>query len=126
MTLPLHNLLRQNARTDKNRCKRIEHLATEIKRSHNPTAEIHWLVGGIHLGHNLAEKKQKECEQYRQTYKLQPISPSEIHDMGKEIVAEHDDGNVHQIVGDEDSGKCALRILSEANHLAVGVGIAFL
>ena len=46
--------------------------------------------------------------------------------MGKEVVAEHDDGNVHQIVGYEDSGKCALRILTEANHLAVGVGLAFL
>ena len=106
--LLLHHLLSQDARTDKNIGKRIEHLSAETKRPHHLAAKLHGLVGGIHLWHYLSEKKQKECEQYSQAYKLQPISPTEIHYMGKEVVAEHNDGNIYQIVDDENRGKRAL------------------
>ena len=41
--------------------------------------------------------------------------------MGKEIVAEHDDGDVHQIIGDQDGGQRSLRVFTKCLNLLVSL-----
>ena len=65
-------------------------------------------MGGIDLGHNLAKEEQKESKENGETNELQPIGTSEVDDMCEEIVAEHDNSHIHQVVGDENSGEGAL------------------
>ena len=80
-------------------------------------------MGGIHLGHYLTEKQEEEGEEDGDAQELQPICTTEVDDMGKEIVTEHDDGYIHQVIGDEDSGKSEIRIIEKLDYFAVGVDI---
>ena len=64
------------------------------------------MLSSIDLWHNLSEKQQHEGEQYGNHDKLQPIGCAKIYHMGKEIVTEHDDGNIHKIVGNENRCQC--------------------
>ena len=48
---------------------------------------------------------------------------SEIHKTGKNIVAQHDDRDIHQVVGDEDRSQGTLTVIAELLDLPV-IGIA--
>ena len=71
------------------------------------------MLAAINLGHNLAKEQQQEGEQHRHTDKLQPPRRTEVDGMVEEIGAEHDDGDVYQIVGNQDGGQRALRIFTQ-------------
>ena len=67
-----------------------------------------------HLGHYLAEEQQEEREENGNDEELQPISLwPEMHDVGKDIVEKHDDGDIHKVVGDENGGQRSLRVFSQ-------------
>lgn len=47
------------------------------------------------------------------------MSISEINDMVENEFAKHDNGDIYQIVGDKNRGKCPFRIVSQHLDMAV-------
>ena len=58
------------------------------------------MLSGIDLGHNFSEKQQQEGQQHRHAQELQPPGTAKVDEVVKEVAEEHNDGDVHQIVGD--------------------------
>ena len=46
--------------------------------------------------------------------------------MGKEVVAQHDDGDVHQVVGDENGGQGTLGVFTKGENLTVTLSSSLL
>ena len=63
------------------------------------------MLGGIDLGHDLAKEQQEESQQDGNDEELQPVGRAKVDDMAEEIVTEHDDRHVHQVVGDKNGGQ---------------------
>ena len=108
MTLLLHHTLRQFAGTHHDAGKGIEQATEEQQTAYGRTAEAQGMLAAVHLGHNLAEQQQEEGQQHRHAQKLQPPRTTEIDGMAEEIAEEHDNGDVHQIVGDKDGSQRTL------------------
>ena len=46
--------------------------------------------------------------------------------MRYEIVEQHDDGNVDQIIGNQDGCQCTFRIFTKLKDLAIGITLIFI
>ena len=77
------------------------------------------MLAAIDLRHYLAEEQQKESQDDSDADKLQPIGTTETHRVGDEVVAEHDDGDVHQVVGYQDGCQRTLGVIPERHDLTI-------
>ena len=107
MVFLLHHLPRQHTRAQQDIGYRPEQAAAKHDAANGSTAETQRRLSCVDLRHNLAEQQQQECEQYRDAQEMQPIGIAKVDDMCKEVVAQHDDGDVDQIVGNQDRGQRA-------------------
>ena len=99
MTLLGHHFVCQSSGTHHNSGNGIEDLPAEQDTSHCSATETQRMLSTIHLRHDFTKKQQQEGQQHCHTCKLQPPRRTEVHRVAEEISAEHDDGDVHQIVG---------------------------
>ena len=79
------------------------------------------MLSGIDLGHDFAKQQQEESQQNGNHDELQPIGRTKIDDVTEEIIAEHDDRHVHQVVGNQDGGQCPLRVLAQLRDQSIAV-----
>ena len=126
VVLFLNNLLGQKTGTYQNRGQRIEHPAERYNGSCKSAANSQGMLSAIHLRHDFAKQKQQKSKQNRNHDKLYPIGITKAYRMGKEIVAKHNDGHIHQIVRNKNSGQCAFRILAKHNDTGVGFALPFI
>ena len=119
MALLTHHFICQDARLDENRRKGIAQLTEKHDATDGTTTETERVLSGIDLRHDFAEKQQEERQQNGDEQELQPIRPAKVNDMRDEIVEQHDDGDVHQIVGNQYRRQRPLRILAQLFDLDV-------
>ena len=110
MTFRLHHLVGQHTGTNQNAGQRTEKLTAESDGMGKQTAHKESMLSAIDFGHDLAKKKQEERKQHRDTHKLEPLGRAKVYHAGKEIVAQHDDGHVDQVVGNENGGQRTLAL----------------
>ena len=108
MVLLLHHLLCKHARSDEDISHRTEQFAQPKDTWCRHPTESQRMLPGIDLWHNLTKEQQQERQQNSNHHKLQPVSRTESEYLCEEIVAEHDDRDVHQIVGNQDGGQRTL------------------
>jgi len=126
VVLLLHHLLGQDARAEQDVLQRIEQLTQETDAATECATHGEGVLAAVDLGHDLAEEEQEEREQDGDDEELEPDGITEVDGMADEIVAEHDDGHVHQVVGDEDRGQQSLGILTKCEDVAVALRVALL
>ena len=76
---------------------------------------------GKYLGDNLSEKQQQESKQHRDAQEFQPISVAKVNKMCKYIIAQHDDSDIDEIVGDKNGGQSALAVFTEQLYASVNI-----
>ena len=119
MVLLLHHLLCQDATTQQHRLKRPENATHDHDASHRATTEAKRILTAEHLRHNLAEEQQKERQQHGYAQKLQPHSVAKVDELSKDIIAQHDDGHVNEVVGNENGCQRALTVITQQLYLLV-------
>ena len=92
-----------------------EHIGEDVDHRSAEPAELKRIDGGVELGHYLTEEQKQEGEQHRDEEKLEPYDATEIEHRQHGIVAEHGDGDVDEVIGDEDGGQ---QLLGLAEQLA--------
>ena len=110
MCLFLHHLLCQDSRADEHAGQGIEKAAKACQGTRERTADRECVLLTVDFRHNFAKEQQDESQQNGDHEKLQPHGSAEVHDMGEEVVAQHDDGHIHQIVGNQNGSQRALRL----------------
>ena len=60
------------------------------------------ILSCIYLGHNFTKEQQQESEYDGNAEELKPIGTTKVDDMCKKIVAQDDDSNINQIVGNQN------------------------
>ena len=124
MTLLTHHFICQDARLDENGRKGIAQLTEEHDATDGPTTEAERVLSSIDLRHDFAKEQQEERQQNSDEQELQPVGAAEVNDVRDEIVEQHDDGDVHQIVGNQYRRQRPLRILAQLLDFDV-LGSAF-
>ena len=119
----LHHFLRQTSRRHDNAGKGIKQTAEEHDATHGHPAELKRTLPGIDLWHYLAKEQQEEGQQHRNAQELQPPRMSEVDSMVEEVSTKHDNGDVDQVVGNEDGGQRPFRLLTQLHDGGVGVGL---
>ena len=71
----------------------------------------------IDFGHDLSEEQQEEGQDDRDTDESQPRRVSEVYDTVEDIIAQHDDGDVDQVVGDENGRQRTFAVLPQCLYL---------
>ena len=77
------------------------------------------MLGTVNLGGNFSKEEQQEREQHRHEEELHPLGRAEIHQLHKEIVEQHDNGHVHQIVADQDGGQQTLVVVAQVQDFGI-------
>ena len=118
--LLVHHLARQCAAAHQHRLNRPEEPPEQHDAPRRETAISERVLPRIDLGHDFAEEQQEEGEDDGDAEKLEPQCLAEVHHIRKDIVAEHDDGDVDQVVGDKDCSQRALTLFPESLDITVG------
>ena len=85
------------------------------------SAECKRRYTAVNLWDYLSEKQEKESEQNRDTEELQPISLTKIYHTRKDVVAQHDYGDIDKIVRNKNRRKCPLAVITQhLNTLVTG------
>lgn len=92
------------AQFDQHPCQRLEERLEAQQRYGNDAGEAQRQVRGGHLGDNLAEEQQDEGHQHGLHYKL-PARGVERNECVENVVRQHDDQDVHQVVQDQNRGQ---------------------
>ena len=114
------HFLGQHAHAEQQRLKGPEQPARKKDASDHATAEAQGVHAREDLGHDLAEEQQEEGEQDGDADELQPVGFSEIDKVTEDVVAEHDDGHVDEVVGNQDGGQGALAVVAQQLYVLVG------
>ena len=124
--LLLYHLACQDARLHQNGLEGPEQTTEETDVTYHRATEAQRLLTSVYLWHNLAKEQDKESENDGNAQEFNPIGTTEIDNLRKEIVAEHDDGDIDQIVGNQYGGQCALGISPKLQYLTVTFSALFL
>ena len=123
--LLLDHALGEGAAADEDRLQGPEDLAQEQDAIDGEAAVAQGSLAAEDLGHDLAEEQEEEGEQDGDAEHLEP-SGLEGDEPAKEIVEQHDDHHVDEVVGYQDGSQCALVVVAEhldALVLGATVGI---
>ena len=101
------------------RLERPEQTAHHEDEAHAAATELQRVLPAVHLRHDFAEEQQQERQQHGDAKELHPCG-LELHQRGKHIVAKHDDGDVHEVVGYQDGSQRSFTIFSKFFHMLVG------
>ena len=107
-----HCLLGYHAALYENGLQRPEELPEQQYSAHALAAELQRSRTAVDLWHDLAEEKQEEGEKNGYHQEVEPLC-LELHERAKDEVAEHDYGDVDQVVGYQDCGKRALGVVAQ-------------
>ena len=124
MALVLNDLAGKGARANQDIGQWTEDAAQKEDGVGRAATEGQCMLAAIDLRHNLAEEQQQERQQHGDTDELQPIGTAEVHRMREEIIAEHDDGDVHQVVGNQNRRQGPLRVVPERQDFPVVIVVA--
>ncbi len=114
----LHHLLCHYSTLDEHPFKRPEKLAEEEHTRGDSAAKGQRILPAVDLWHNLTEEQKDESEQHRDAEELHPWLPK-LYQLTKDIVAQHDNRDVDQVVRNENGGQRALGVT--AQHLYAGI-----
>ena len=107
MVFFLYNLFSNDSTLQQYILQCPEHLACKHNAAHTSTAKLERILSGINLRHNLSEEQKQECKDYRDDKELKPIGfRTKLHDSGKNIVEEHDNGDIHKVIGYQYGSQC--------------------
>gem|GEM_PF-5791859 len=105
--------------------QRPEEFSDKQNAIDNTTTEAQRILATIHLRHNLAKKQEQESKENRDNQELQPIClVTKMNNACKNIVQQHDDGDVDEIIGNQNRCQRTFRVFTQ--HLNFSVGIRLL
>ena len=107
-----YSLLRNHATFNQDCFQRPEHFPQEHDSTHGFATELQRGLTTVYLRHNLTEEQQHERKKNRNDNKFQPCH-LELHQRTKDVIAKHDDGNVHKVVGNQDGCQRPFRVVAQ-------------
>ncbi len=119
MTILVQHVLHHHAATEKQRLYGPEKFSDEHHSAYHAPAKGQRVLTGEDLWHYFAEKQEQEGKQHRDAKEFQPICVAEIYQFAEHIVAEHDYGDVHEIVCHKNGGKRALAVFTQNIYVCV-------
>ena len=100
----------------------MEDVGEQLHDGTHRTTERERMVGGIDLRKDFAEKQQQKRQQ---DGLAQEDEPGRIvahgHHLGEEVAEKHDDGNIHEVVANQNGGHQVLLLLQQLLDESVAV-----
>ena len=123
VVLFLHYLLRKGPCAHEHGLHGPEEFSEHHESAHGKAAILQRVLPAVDFGHDFSEEQQEKSQDDRDTDESQPRRVSEVYDTVEDIIAQHDNGDVDQVVGDEDGGQRTFAVLPQCLYLLVGFSV---
>ena len=108
-----HHFFGQHTRFEEHCFEWPKEFSEKQHARNTPAAEQQGGLSAQHLGHDFAKEQQKECKEDGEDEELQPIgSRTKVYHVGKHVVKQHDYGNIHKVVCDENGCQRTFRVFA--------------
>ena len=120
MVFLLHDFPGEGATAHQDGLQRPEEVPEHHQSAHGEAAILQRVLPPIHLWHDFAKEQQEEREDDGDAKELEPCCVAKVYGTFEDKIAQHDDGDVDQVVGDQDGSERALTILPKNLNTLVG------